>query len=346
VRSAPVTVAIGLLSTAIGLLVVPELSGSGRLALGVGALGVAIASPTQDHVRRMLHQAGHSAAAMGVSAVQVVAGIGSLVALATTQLAPIGLPFAALTVANVTSLIAGLMLARLSRRSDVGAAPAMPMWGILRMGWWLLLSTQAEQLSGFAGIAILSHVAGAVAVGQYEAARVLAQPLFVLSAGMQAVFRPRVMAATRQGDRHAVVRYSRAFIAAMSVAGIVATLAVGVPWAGNPLPHIFPNAFEQPGVYAALLLASTFAFCIPIFAVQAIAARRERRLLMLTGTTSLVYVGLVAVLARPLGPLALPFASLGNTTVWLRRFRSLFRSIFGPADPAPARVGSPLLADT
>jgi hypothetical protein len=143
-----------------------------------------------------------------------------------------------------------------------------------------------------------------------------------------------------------VVRYSRAFIAAMSVAGIVATLAVGVPWVGNPLPHLFPNAFEEPGVYAALLLASTFAFCIPIFAVQAIAARRERRLVVLTGTTSLVYVGLVAVLARPLGPLALPVASLGNTATWLRRFRPVFRSIFGPTDPAPANVAPPVLADS
>ena len=61
-----------------------------------------------------------------------------------------------------------------------------------------------------------------------------------------------------------------------------------------------------------------------------------------TGTTSLVYVGLVAVLARPLGPLALPVASLGNTTIWLRRFRTIFRSIFGPTDDAPASVAAPM----
>jgi O-antigen/teichoic acid export membrane protein len=198
-----------------------------------------------------------------------------------------------------------------------------------------MLSGQAEQISGFVGIAILGHLAGVVAVGQYEAARQLAQPLFVLSTGMQSVFRPRLMSATRRRDRPLAARLSRAFMAALGVAGLVATLTVGIPWAGNPLVEYFPNAFAQRGLYSALLIASTLAFSIPIFAFQAIAARRERSLLRLTSTTTLVYVGLVAVLAQPLGSLAMPVASLGNTIVWLLRFRPLFGSIFASADEEP-----------
>jgi O-antigen/teichoic acid export membrane protein len=344
-RGLPLTAAIGLLSTAIGLLVIPELSVGTRLLLGVGAFGVSIFSPTQDHVRRILHQTGHSAAALAVSATQLVAAAGTLTLLATTDMARAGLPFAALAAANATSLGLGLVLAH-TRRTAPAARPApVPMASVLRLGWWLLLSSQAEQLSGFVGIAILGNLAGAVAVGQYEAARQLAQPLFVLSTGMQGVFRPRMMAATRRADRAAALRLSRAYVAALTLAGVVAIAAVGLPWSGNPLARFFPKAFEHGWVYGALLAASTFAFAIPNFAFQAIAARRERSLVTLTSTTSLVYVGLVALLARPLGPLALPLASLGNSAVWLLRFRPLFRSIFAGPALGQSPVAGPLGAD-
>jgi len=124
----------------------------------------------------------------------------------------------------------------------------------------------------------------------------------------------------------------------------VAALTVGFPWSGKPLLRCFPKAFEHEWVYAALIVASTTAFSIPNFAILPIAARPERSLTTLTSTTSLVYIGLVALLARPLGRLGLPVVSVGNRAIQLLRFRPLCRSVFGDSSPEYAIVVGPLLA--
>jgi O-antigen/teichoic acid export membrane protein len=331
------TVPIGLLVTAVGMLVIPELPWSDRLTIGVGAMGVAVLSPTQDHVRRILHQASRSPRAMQVSAVQLVVAVAALATMVGLHVDPLFIPFSALALANAVSLCAGLLFARLDGGGGTSRPP--PARSLLRLGYLLLVSTGSEQLGAFIGVALLGAISGATAVGQYEAARQLSQPMYVLSTGLQSVIRPRVMRAARHADRAAAKRDTGIYAATLGVCGIGYAFVAGIDWPGNPIARVFPNAFTQTGLLPALILAATVTFMIPLLAYQAISTGHARELVRLSLTNQVFYLGSIALLAPHFGALAVPIGTLLYATTWCARFRPVLSRIYAPG-PSKALVAA------
>jgi hypothetical protein len=82
-----------------------------------------VTSPLQDHIRRLLHQAGWSFGAALVSLLQLAVVLTCVVAFHTAGLTALYIPPLALGTANLLSLAAGVVLAR--RRA--GPGPAAPI---------------------------------------------------------------------------------------------------------------------------------------------------------------------------------------------------------------------------
>jgi O-antigen/teichoic acid export membrane protein len=223
-----------------------------------------------------------------------------------------------------------LAAARLASAGEAHAPPRAR--SVLRLGGWLVMANQGDQLGNFVGIALLGSLAGATAVGEFEAARQLAQPLFVVATGLMAVLRPRVMSAAQHADEPTARRFSAVYAALLAVCGVGYALVAGVQWPGNPLVDVFPNAFRLDWMLPALSVATAVAFFTPMLGIQAISARREREMTWVNTTNQVVYIGAVAALAVPLGALAMPAASALNSFVLFARFRPLLRRIYlGPA---------------
>lgn len=326
--------ALSVLVTAIAVLVVPELPWRSKLVLAVGAAAVAALSPVQDHIRRVLHQAGRSPLAMAVSAVQLVVAATVVVGLHALGVNALWVPFTALATANLVSSGAGLLLAHL----DAGGAAHRPpaARSVARVGGWLVMATQADQIGNFVGIALLGSLAGAAAVGEFEAARQLAQPLFVVATGLMAVLRPRVVAAAQQVDERSARHYSGVYAALLGACGLGYALVAGVQWPGNPLADLFPNAYRSAWMLPSLALATSAAFVIPMLGIQAISARREREMVKLNVSNQVVYIGAVGAFASTLGAPAMAAASVLNSLVLFARFRPLLRRIYVTREPEPA----------
>lgn len=327
-------VPIGLVVTAVGMAVIPELAWSDRLAIGAGAFGVAVLSPTQDHVRRVLHQSARSPRAMQVSAVQLAVAVSAVAAMVALGVDPLFVPFSALALANAVSLGAGLLFAHLDRGTRSSRPPAVR--SVLRLGYLLLVSTGSEQLGAFIGVAMLGVISGATAVGQFEAARQLSQPMYVLSTGLQSVIRPRVMRTARHADRPGALRYTGIYAATLGMCGLGYALVAGVDWPGNPVARAFPNAFTQAGLLPALIVGAAVAFMIPLLSYQAISTGHERELVRISLTNQVIYLGVIALAAPSLAALALPLASLLYSVTWCLRFRPVMRRIYGPRRRAAA----------
>ena len=107
-------------------------------------------------------------------------------------------------------------------------------------------------------------------------------------------------------------------------------LFVGVGWPGNPVARAFPNAFAQTGLLPALVAAAAVSFLIPLLGYQAIATGRARELVRLSLSNQVVYLVTIAVLAAPLGALAVPSASFAYAVTWCVRFRSVSARIYAP----------------
>ncbi|MEZ5261394.1 MAG: lipopolysaccharide biosynthesis protein [Acidimicrobiia bacterium] len=323
---------LAVLTSLVCLPLLSALAWPDRLVLAAGAAAVATISPVQDHVRRLLHQAGQSAVAARTSAVQLTAALGAVFGLHAAGVAPLAIPLTALAAANAASAAFGAWRAHRAAGGE-RAASRPPPRQLFAFGKWMALSSQFEQLGGFVGMVLLATIAGSAAVGELEAARQLAQPLFVLAGGMLAVLRPRVMVAANRRDRAVAARVSLAYVGVLLSCGVLAAALLGWPWALNPLADWFPNAYAHAGVLAALFIATSAAFSTYILAAQLISARRERALVRITSLNQLVYCGAVAALAAPFGAMAMPIASLAHSAAWFGRARPVLRGIYGTPTP-------------
>jgi O-antigen/teichoic acid export membrane protein len=328
--------AVAVVAVGIGVLVAPDASWRERLLVGAGALGVATFSPVQDHIRRVQHQAGRSSRAMQVSVVQLVAAVASLVALRVLGVAAIAIPLAALAIANLLSLSFGVLVARHDGEEGDPAAP--PLGGLVRLGGWLVIGTQSEQLGNFVAVALLGAIAGAAPVGQLEAARQLTQPLFVLAIGIQSVLRPRVMAAAQHGDRASARRLIVGYASVIAACGLAYLVVAGARWPHNPLVELFPNAYDQPGMVAAFIGATVVALIMPMIGIQAIATGQHRSIARLSVSNQVVYLGGVLLLAGSIGALAVPAATVLYVATWALRFLPTLRRIYGASTEASPEV--------
>lgn len=306
-----------------------------ELPVGMLVTGVVMGtlSPNQDHLRRILHQTGHSGAALGVSVTQFTVLLavigGGVVADAPAAWIPMG----SLAAANLCSLVVGLVT---SRRWAIGVVTVPPLKELVDLGGWLVVAYQAEQIAGFAALVVLRYVAGTDAVGWYEGARLLAQPMMVLAFGLQTVLRPRAMRAATAGDAATGREVDRTFSAVLAAAAVGYAILIGPAWPVNPLPQLFPAAYHVSGAVVLMVVATSLQNSTSLFSSQIVAARRTRDLVRLSVPNAPLIPLVTAALAAPWGTNAVAVAVIVERTVWYLRYRPIHRRIFAGPAAAPA----------
>jgi O-antigen/teichoic acid export membrane protein len=276
-----------------------------RWPLALTALCCATVSPLQDHVRRCLHLGGVSWRAAAVSLVQLLGVITFLALLAGLNVAAIWRPFGALTLANVTSAAVGL--ARTRRDLRAVRLPPYRFGEIVRSGRWLLGMESANTAAVFITAALIAKLAGTETLGYAEAARLVAQPVLVLVAGLSAVLGPQLLeaGATRDSARsHRVTRY---FIGLLLAAGLLYAAVTIVDWPINILAFLLPQAYDVPGLALASVAASVLVGVAFPYRSVLVGAGWERLLpaaAVLAGALQVLAAataGVVGAFAQPLG---------------------------------------------
>lgn len=274
-------------------------------ALALTAAVVSMVSPVQDHVRRMLHIAGHSWRAASMSAVQlggVTLGLGILF---FAGVPTAWIPFGALAAANIASLTAGLAIAKRSAGPEPG--PRIALFELARAGRWLLVMALGPRLSFFAASVIITVLAGPEALGFAEAARIATQPLYVLSLGLEAVVRPHAMVAAAERDAAAARKHRLVFYPVMAGCAALFIAWCGVDWAGNPFSYVLPSAYEVQGLVAVTALGTLARGAILPSIAEMLGARIERRLALVAIAVTPVQIiaalsaGFTGAFARPVG---------------------------------------------
>jgi len=245
-------------------------------AFTVTAAVTTFVSPIQDHLRRMLHLADASWYAAGVSLIHLAVVLGAVGMWSAAGVPAEWVPFGALAAANALSLSAGVLLAM--RTGGVPPPVRHRLQDLLRAGRWLLAIGLLPTGAGFAAAVIISRLAGVDALGHAEAARILTQPLFVLSTGLSAFLGPRSMEAGRGRLLDDARRISRGFVWLMLLTGIPYLLLTGVAWSWSPLPGLVPTAYAIKGLVAATALAMILSGVVFPYRSELLGAGRERTL--------------------------------------------------------------------
>jgi capsular polysaccharide biosynthesis protein len=314
------------------------------LPLALSTAACAVVSPLQDHIRRLLHLAGVSWRAAGVSVVQLLAVAGSLGLFALAEVPAIWRPFGALAVANMLSLASGYALAHREWRAF--RVPRAHIGEAIRSGRWLLLIEVVTTGALFLSAVVITHLASAAALGHAEAARIVAQPIFVLTIGLGAVLGPRSMEAAAARDRLAARRVLVPF-SLLLVAISVAYGAVTVTrWPGNLVGALVPQAYAVPGLVPLTVLALMLNGGAVVLRSELLGggwARVMPRVGVVAAVAQCLAAGAavsVGALARPLG-MALFGVVLLAGYVWQRR--AMYASEPAPAEPEqePAAAASP-----
>lgn len=329
-------VAPGVVAGAVGVVITAAVApriGSGALwPLAVTTLAATVLSPLQDHLRYTLHIAERSWGAAQVSMVQlssVLAALGLLLLLDV----PAGfVPFGALAAANVVSLTVGMRMNAAARASE--RVPAPPIAELLQTGRWLLPQAVGSFLGTYLAGLVVTFLAGAASLGYASAARLAAQPVFVLIQGLTSVLGPRSLAAAAEMRYDEVLRLRRQFIGAALGASTVYLALVAVPSPLNPLPVLLPLAYVVPGLVAVSVAANMLAALSSPQRYELLGRGRERWLAGAQGAGGVVQVVTAAATAA-LGafarPLSLLVQNLALAGIFWRatRQRALGRHIAG-----------------
>jgi hypothetical protein len=276
------------------------------MGLMVTSFTATLLSPTQDHVRRTLHIANQSWYAAAMSGIQLVVTITSIGLLLALDVPPAWIPFGALTMANLLSLSFGLGLARRRGGPVSDDIPPLEFRELASDGRWLL--TQAIIPAGAAFIVanIITYLAGPTAMGHAEAARVVAQPIAVLAAGLVYPLRPRAMAAAIHRDLAASAQVQRVYVSMIVLGGLFYLPVAGGPWAWNPMHYLVPVAYEVPGLVTATIVANVILASVFLLTNEMMAAGRGRTLAALSTGGAIIRIavsfsaGITGAFARPL----------------------------------------------
>lgn len=293
IASSPL-VALGVIPS-IGILTTRELA-----MMALAAAAACVTSPVQDHIRRLLHLANRSWKAVIVSAAHLVVTAGILLQIEGAM--GVAGPFVALVGGNVLSYTVAVAISR-SRPED---REANVDWrDVTSMGKWMTLTGVSTAAFEYLAIVILKGLAGIVAVGHVEAARVLTRPVAVAAQGALAVTGPRLMESSSRGDRAKATRWRRVFWAiALAFALVYGALAL-VPFAWSPLRILLPTAYSVSFLPAAMLLASLANSALFALRAELFGAREQRAVFQ---TVSVA--GAVAATATTSAYLVGPFGSV------------------------------------
>lgn len=278
------------------------------VALLVTCGAAIVLSPIQDHVRKMLHIATMSWRAVSVSLVQFVA-VGLAVTGAIAVDVPIAwIPFGALTVANVVSLTFARVMSQ--RSADQHLSEPLSFRELANQGVWLVLNAGAPAVAGFAIASIVVALASPEALGYAESARVVAQPVLVLAAGLTAVLSPRSMRAAIDVDLAKARHTSRAYLTIMAIGGLGYFAVAGWDWALNPMTYLVPSAYVVSGLVAVAVVANVMRSATFLQGSELLGARGERRLALIAWIVAPVAIGVsftagvTGAFARPLSVIA------------------------------------------
>lgn len=315
-RAGWVVVAAAAACTAGTLLVIPdEVPAPAALALAVTCGVLCLVSSAQDHVRRFLHLAGASWAAVVVSLLQLVGVVVAIGVAAVLDLPGVWIPLGSLAAANLVSVVAGLWLAARHARGTV-PVPALRLATLTRTGRWLLPVGLLPSAASFVVAAVVTAVAGAAAMGAVETARIAAQPLLVLITGLMATIGPRSMTAGRVRDRAAARRAGRLFGTLVVLSAAVYLPVVLAPPGLNPFTLVLPAAAAVPGLVTLSVLSHVLLGLAASPRAELIGAGQERALLRIEMLAAGVQTGFAAT-TPVIGPLAWPAASAAGQLVAL-----------------------------
>lgn len=310
------------------------------LLIGLTVTGwvATLLSPTQDHIRRVLHIADQSWQAASMSVVQFVV-TGATLAIMSLLDAPISwIPFGALAIANIASTSYGLLLVK---HDNAGAAvdEVVRFGDISHSGRWLLLTAIIPAAVAFVSANIIAYLASPEALGYAEAARIVGQPILVLGSGLTFALRPRAMESAINHDRHRSVRVELLFVAMIIGSALLYLPIVGGDWAWNPMHRLVPAAYEIEGLVVAVVLTNTILATAFLIANEMMAAGKARSLatieavaapLRMVAATSAAAIG---AFARPVSEAVAALATWGG-------FLLLYRKWYGsPPIPAGPNVG-------
>ena len=310
-------------------LVLPQAISPGiATALLATAIASALVSPIQDHVRRMFHLNGASGCAAAISLVHLVVVAGVLVASPALGFAPAWGPFGALAAGNLVSLLVALLL---KPGGEESCPPiSMRLGTLLRSGTGLLLAGILPAATTFASATTISSIAGAAVLGHTEAARLVAQPLFVFSVALAAVLGPQATEAAQQRSRGEALRVSFEFRAWLIAAGFAYGAVVGMRHGWNPFMALLPKAYVVNWLVAVWVLANIANGLMLPQRSELLGAEKVAALLKVEAIGAAVRVS-IAGTAAATGPFALPAgqAVLGAVR-WLAYKRAL-HSYYGAA---------------
>ncbi len=275
--------------------------GSTLVALTFTAAGAGLVSPLQDHVRRLFHLAGRGSLAAVTSAAQMVVVTAALFGLAAAGAGDAWVPLGALAIANVASLALAVVLAG---GGPVAARPGLRP--IMSSGRWLFVQGVVPIGAGFAANAIVGSLASLVAVGRAEAARIVAQPLFVLGGGLGASLGPRSMEAGADAatDRVRSLRRTYWLVLLPLGAAYIGYAGWNAPW--NLLRSLVPVAYETTGLVALAGLAALLVGAGLPMRSELLGMRREKGLTVIDTAAAVARVGVSAAAAVPIAEFSIP----------------------------------------
>lgn len=290
-------------------LIIPrEASHATIVGLTITASATAFLSPIQDHIRRTLHLSNRSEWASVVSAAQL---IGIAVALSILIQAPVPnawIPFGALALANLFSCGVGLFpVFRLTGQNR--SVDLLRFRDLASSGAWLVMTGLLPSATRFASASLVARLAGSVALGYAEGARVVASPILVLAKGLNAILGPRSIRDSQTGDKAQAIQRARRFVGFIMAAAIGFTLLFGWEWVGNLFARLVPIAYEVPGLVALSILAVAIGASAHLRRFEILGARKEARLTALEVVVSVVGIA-VAATARLTYAFAIPLSSM------------------------------------
>lgn len=327
---------VAALSTSLWILAAPSaLSREVMIALSVTAVACALVSPVQDHVRHLLHLAGASWAAAVVSAVQLGVAIAGAALLTKFAVPPPWVPFGVLGLANLTSLSIGILITLALPSRTPTNSYGLGLRKLFRLGGWLLPVALIPSGAAVIGSALVSHLAGPAALGYAEAARIVGQPPFVVAMGLAAVLGPRSLRAARAGRRDTARQISRLYASLMWLIGLPYLALVGLEWAWNPLHRLLPNAYQLPGLVAAMVLGSILMGMDWPYRSELVGGGKAAALARLEGIANAARV-LVTGTAQLTGAYAIPMSLVALAAARSVGYRLALRSVWQPRGEAEA----------
>jgi hypothetical protein len=181
---------------------------------------------------------------------------------------------------------------------------------IYRRGSYLVASSAVPAAAGFIAANVVIAVGGAALLGFAEAARVVAQPVFVGATGLGLVTNPRVMSGAVAGDHGAIARARRVYLGLLWAGGLTYALLLALPGVGSAVGALLPNAFEITGLVAVSVFAQITLGMTRPYAAEAIALGREPSIFVsaLPGAGVMIAFGLAVPLV---GAFAIPAGLAG-----------------------------------